>query len=638
MWIAISVVLLCVSILGTVMFLRLRTPAEDPLTLANAAYERKDWAKAAELARARLKADGGDQDALRILARSSIRLGRDPAGVTIYNDRLGAKGMQPEDRFLAGMVLARQGDDQAAMTVWSKAVQEGPEHPEMMLTLANSLARHQRLDEAAGLAQRVSRIPGWEAPGLLLTGINRFTLEDYAGSADALRRGLELDPEARLAQLEPSLYLKTLARCLLNLGQPEEADRWLEPLLKEARSTAPDPEVPWLASRSALQQHQLDRARSELAKAGNYRAEHPLDPEPSPYVGEAKCAPCHREIVKAHGQTRHARTFHHAEELLSLPRPPGPLADADYPDAVHEVVQEGKKLEFRTKVDDRVYRTLIDYAFGTTDRYFSLVGRDEQGNFRAARKSYFHEGGASGWGPTAGDAGHTDRIEHVRGQTIHVRDGVVRCLHCHVTNPREFRDGDKDGTGPEARDKGIGCERCHGPGGNHIIASESDFPDWAIVNVGTGSADSVTKQCRDCHIVGDASEIDHRREEPIWVRSPGATMTFSRCYTESDGAMSCLTCHDPHRDSERSPRFYEERCLACHSGEPSTAATVDYLGIHRPKDQSDSGEMRLPTGTKCKVNPDRDCLTCHMPKVRQPVLHTDLTDHFIRVHREQLAR
>ena len=298
------------------------------------------------------------------------------------------------------------------------------------------------------------------------------------------------------------------------------------------------------------------------------------------------------------------------------------------------------KLKVQTKIDDRVFETLVDYAFGTTDRYLSLVGRDGEGGYRAVRESFFHEGKESGWGRTAGDAGHTDKTEHVRGQTIHVRDGVVRCLHCHVTNPREFRDGDKDRTGPEAADRGIGCERCHGPGGNHVVAVESDFPDWSIVSVGPDKGEFVTRQCRECHIVGDASEMEHRREEPIWVRSPGATMTFSRCYTESGGAMSCLTCHDPHRDSDRSAAFYEKRCLACHSSEKSgQLAKADYTGIH-PLKQAESDEAGKPrrAAAICKVNPSKDCLGCHMPKVRQPTLHTYLTDHYIRVHRDDKAK
>jgi hypothetical protein len=209
----------------------------------------------------------------------------------------------------------------------------------------------------------------------------------------------------------------------------------------------------------------------------------------------------------------------------------------------------------------------------------------------------------------------------------------VRCLHCHVTNPREFRDPDQDGPGPEAADAGIGCERCHGPGSSHIIAAEADFPDRAIVNIGPAPAEAITVQCRTCHIVGDASEMQNRREEPIWVRSPGATMTFSRCYTESQDSLSCLTCHDPHRDSERSASFYEQKCLSCHSA----AGPTTTRGASQPRPAPSHGleHTRPPLGAStCKVNATRDCLTCHMPKVSMPVLHTSLTDHYIRVHRE----
>ena len=117
-------------------------------------------------------------------------------------------------------------------------------------------------------------------------------------------------------------------------------------------------------------------------------------------------------------------------------------------------------------------------------------------------------------------------------------------------------------------------------------------------------------------------------------------MTFSRCYTESGGAMSCLTCHDPHRDSDRSPAFYEKRCLACHSSEKSgQLANADYTGIH-PLKQGESDVAGKPrrAASICKVNPAKDCLGCHMPKVRQPTLHTYLTDHYIRVHRDDKAK
>ena len=155
-----------------------------------------------------------------------------------------------------------------------------------------------------------------------------------------------------------------------------------------------------------------------------------------------------------------------------------------------------------------------------------------------------------------------------------------------------------------------------GQEGTTLSAVEADLADHAIVNVGPGLGEAATAQCRDCHIVGDVAEIQNRPEESIWVRSPGITLTFSRCYTESSGALGCLTCHDPHRESERSASFYEQKCVACHQSARLRDNTKPDFGA-----------------SPCKVNPTSDCLMCHMPKVLVPELHTSLTDHYIRVHR-----
>ncbi len=400
--------------------------------------------------------------------------------------------------------------------------------------------------------------------------------------------------------------------------------RYLAQAAAGERENGPDTEAAWLASRSALQQKQLDRFQTELARSGNYRASNPLVPEPGVYAGSASCDTCHDEISKTHEATRHSRTFHHGAGLLALPRPTTPLADPDDSKVTHRFVQDGTKLKVRSDIASRIYEVVVDYAFGTKDRYFTMVGRDGDGNSCALRLSYFHEPTKSGWGRTAGDVGTAANLQNLRGQLVDVRDGIVRCLQCHVTNPREFRDPDKTGSGPEAADAGIGCERCHGPGGNHLIAVDAELADRAIVNVGPGAGEAASSQCRDCHVVGDATEINNRREESIWVRSPGITMTFSRCYTESAGELSCLTCHDAHRDSECAASFYEQKCISCHHQAVALS--------------SGSGATHAAPGTVCKVNPTRDCLNCHMPKVAMPRLHTSLTDHYIRVHRDGQTR
>ena len=110
------------------------------------------------------------------------------------------------------------------------------------------------------------------------------------------------------------------------------------------------------------------------------------------------------------------------------------------------------------------------------------------------------------------------------------------------------------------------------PAANHIKAIKGNFAETAIMNAGNGGAQAIGKLCADCHIVELPSTISKEPENPVFVRSPGLTLTFSRCYTESDGAMSCLSCHDAHRDDQAAAVFYEASvfelpCGAGRSGE-----------------------------------------------------------------------
>ncbi len=115
------------------------------------------------------------------------------------------------------------------------------------------------------------------------------------------------------------------------------------------------------------------------------------------------------------------------------------------------------------------------------------------------------------------------------------------------------------------------------------------------------------------------------RTDPAWTRFPGSTLPWSRCYTESGGAVSCLTCHDPHRNAETSPGVYEEKCLACHA-----ASTAE-------PDQGPAAESEA-FRSSCPVNATRGCIPCHMPKLASPTLHTSFTDHYIRVPRREAAQ
>ncbi len=198
-------------------------------------------------------------------------------------------------------------------------------------------------------------------------------------------------------------------------------------------------------------------------------------------------------------------------------------------------------------------------------------------------------------------------------------DAVRRCVLCHVTDPRATLEQ----TGPTASDHGIGCERCHGPGGNHVLAVATGFPDLAIARPSLVSGGPIVKLCGQCH---SPLGREVSPEESTAVRFQATTLTWSRCYSESDNALDCVSCHDPHRNVTKSPEAYESKCLSCHSG-------PDAGGLARSR-----GHKIKPQGAvepaRCPVNPKTGCISCHMPAVRDVVPHSTFTDHFIRVHRD----
>ena len=100
---------------------------------------------------------------------------------------------------------------------------------------------------------------------------------------------------------------------------------------------------------------------------------------------------------------------------------------------------------------------------------------------------------------------------------------------------------------------------------------------------------------------------------PDSVRFQGTTLTWSRCYKESDNKLDCVTCHNPHRNAETSAAWYESRCLQCHS---SAGATVNRTRQTGERDGRECAEH------SCPIQPASGCIECHMPKLATPMAHT----------------
>src|SRR4051794_10712220 len=84
-----------------------------PVARGQAAYRRGDWNTTAKLAQERLQTSRDDDQAMRLLARASARLGNISQARGIYA-RLQIRDFEAEDYYLLGLTLLRAGQPDAA--------------------------------------------------------------------------------------------------------------------------------------------------------------------------------------------------------------------------------------------------------------------------------------------------------------------------------------------------------------------------------------------------------------------------------------------------------------------------------------------------------------------------------------------
>jgi hypothetical protein len=209
------------------------------------------------------------------------------------------------------------------------------------------------------------------------------------------------------------------------------------------------------------------------------------------------------------------------------------------------------------------------------------------------------------------------------------------CVACHAGRPRAVPHREGLYLDPPFDEMAIGCENCHGPGQLHVDEKRrglAQIPDTSIVNPSRLPARLAEDICMKCHQGGDTRVLlpgktynDFRPGTPLLetvaiaslplsadrgdLLEHHVSMKLSKCFRASGGKLSCLTCHDPHRqpDSLSAPAYYRARCLTCHS------------------------ETSCPIGLRVREAKNADnCIGCHMPKRQDArISHSALTDHRI---------
>src|SRR5262249_37777797 len=129
---------------------------------------------------------------------------------------------------------------------------------------------------------------------------------------------------------------------------------------------------------------------------------------------------------------------------------------------------------------------------------------------------------------------------------------ALRCFRCHSTGPIKL--AAEDAIRPA--EPGVHCEACHGPGAPHVRAHGAPK---LIQNPAKLNATELNDLCGACH--RKASELDDQTDwsNPWNVRHQPEYLHRAACFRNSRGAVSCLTCHDPHDPARKTAAFYNAR-------------------------------------------------------------------------------
>jgi tetratricopeptide (TPR) repeat protein len=200
------------------------------------------------------------------------------------------------------------------------------------------------------------------------------------------------------------------------------------------------------------------------------------------------------------------------------------------------------------------------------------------------------------------------------------------CLACHASGIQRIPGTENAYASPPFREGGVACERCHGPGSDHIATGA---PMVNPVKLAAAQRDSI---CEQCHLSGEIRVAKTGKDDlafrpgdrlgddltvfvrsgspaPLRVTSHAEDLAQSACKRASGEKLWCGTCHDPHfvPAAAEKATYFRSKCLSCHQ----------------------ASDCKAPQPTRL-ANGD-NCVACHMPRNSpSDIEHVVFTDHAIR--------
>jgi hypothetical protein len=319
------------------------------------------------------------------------------------------------------------------------------------------------------------------------------------------------------------------------------------------------------------------------------------------FLGSKACTKCHAEQAQRQSGTHHARAL---RPILTTELPAiltaRPIRERGGAELEYRITRNG--VSVTSKLGGRRAEALLEFAFGAGQQGITPVGQAD-GRFIEHRISYYTVPNRPAL--TMGHPSGVSRDALAALGLFQEPPTIQRCFSCHATNVQ-------DGPDLSAMEMGVTCERCHGPGRQHVAAVRAGRPNdevrRTILDAGRFPAKAQVQICGECHRAPEERKLSPVPEvnDPISIRFQPVGFLVSRCFLGSKN-FSCVTCHDPHENARRvDDSFYTAKCLQCHEAKTS------------PK-------------SSCKRTARQNCLPCHMQRL-SPALYLTFTDHRIRVY------
>ena len=327
------------------------------------------------------------------------------------------------------------------------------------------------------------------------------------------------------------------------------------------------------------------------------------------YVGSKACAECHRELYDRWKGTLMANVVRDPKE-----HPDAIIPDLSKPDPLVKFTKDDVALTYGTK---------------WKQRYFTKVGDD-----------YFPQ-------PAQWDVTHKKwkpyAVKDDWWVTYYPGDNFKRptsalCDGCHSV--------DYDIKSHHVMEWNVGCEKCHGPGSEHVKKPVAG----SILNPSRMDYVAAADACMQCHSQGRPAQNpiegkyydwpvgyhvgkklndfwkleEHKLGENSFThfgdgtahknRMQGNDYVTSQMYTHG---VSCYTCHDSHGTKHdgllRKPA--QQLCLDCHGPTSPSGPRAPTLEAHTHHKIDSAGSQ---------------CIACHMPAIAQTIGDVNVRSHTFR--------